>query len=93
MRRQRLEVDLHRLQLDRLWRQSGTAAISTFYSRITELLGFTPNRHEGKLGVLCLSPEKGLGVQDQEKRERIGEDKITMFERHAAAARAAAAEG
>ena len=51
------------------------------------------NRHEGKLGVLCLSPEKGLGVQDQEKRERIGEDKITMFERHAAAARAAAAEG
>ena len=41
------------------------------------------NRHEGKLGVMCLSPERGLGVQDPDKRERIGEDKITMFETHA----------
>ncbi len=37
------------------------------------------NKHEGKLGVLCLSPEEGLGIQDAEKRARIGEDKITMF--------------
>jgi carbamoyltransferase len=44
-------------QLDRLWRQSGTAAISTFYSRITELLGFTPNRHEGKItGLAAYAP-------------------------------------
>ncbi len=42
------------------------------------------NEHEGKLGVLCLAPEAGMGITDPEKRERIGEDKITMFARHAA---------
>ena len=40
------------------------------------------NEHEGKIGVLCLSPEEGLGIDDPEKRERIGEDKITLFRRH-----------
>jgi crotonyl-CoA reductase len=44
------------------------------------------NQHEGKLGVLCLAPEKGLGISDPEKRERIGENKITAFQRHDAAA-------
>ncbi len=42
------------------------------------------NRHEGKLGVLCLAPEPGLGITDQSKRERIGEDRITAFARHTA---------
>ena len=28
------------------------------------------NAHQGKVGVLCLSPEEGLGVCDQEMRER-----------------------
>jgi crotonyl-CoA reductase len=37
------------------------------------------NKAEGKLGVLCLAPEEGLGIDDPEKRERIGEDKITVF--------------
>ena len=37
------------------------------------------NEHEGKLGVLCLAPEEGLGIDDPEKRDRIGEDKITLF--------------
>ncbi len=46
------------------------------------------NEHEGKLGVLCLAPEAGLGITDQEKRERIGEDRITMFSRHAASMQA-----
>jgi crotonyl-CoA reductase len=41
------------------------------------------NEGEGKLGVLCLSPEAGLGITDPEKRERIGEDRITLFQRHA----------
>jgi len=41
------------------------------------------NEHEGKLAVLCLAPEAGLGIDNQEKRERIGEDKITLFQRHA----------
>ncbi len=39
------------------------------------------NVHEGKLGVLCLSPEAGLGIDDAEKRARIGEDRITAFQR------------
>jgi hypothetical protein len=26
------------------------------------------NLHQGKVGVLCLAPEEGLGVRDQEKR-------------------------
>ena len=41
------------------------------------------NKAEGKLAVRGLAPAAGLGVQDREKRERIGEDKITLFERHA----------
>ncbi|MEC9269815.1 MAG: crotonyl-CoA carboxylase/reductase [Actinomycetota bacterium] len=41
------------------------------------------NQHEGKLGVLCLAPETGLGITNTEKRETIGEDKITLFQRHA----------
>ncbi|TQS44169.1 crotonyl-CoA carboxylase/reductase [Cryptosporangium phraense] len=28
------------------------------------------NLHQGKVGVLCLAPEEGLGVRDQEKRHR-----------------------
>jgi len=42
------------------------------------------NQHEGKLGVLCLAPETGLGISNPEKREAIGENKITLFQRHAA---------
>jgi len=41
------------------------------------------NEVEGKVGVLCMSPEAGLGIDDMEKRERIGVDRITMFQRHA----------
>jgi crotonyl-CoA reductase len=26
------------------------------------------NLHQGKVGVLCMAPEEGLGVRDQEKR-------------------------
>ena len=28
------------------------------------------NRHQGKVGVLCLAPEEGLGVRDPESRAR-----------------------
>jgi crotonyl-CoA reductase len=41
------------------------------------------NRGEGKLGVLCLAPEAGQGITDPDKREAIGEDKITLYQRHA----------
>lgn len=37
------------------------------------------NEAEGKLGVLCLAPSEGLGIEDPDKRERIGEDRITLF--------------
>ncbi len=40
------------------------------------------NDHEGKIGILCLAPREGLGIDDPEKRDRIGEDKITVFRRH-----------
>jgi crotonyl-CoA reductase len=40
------------------------------------------NEHEGKIGILCLAPEEGLGISDPQKRARIGEDKITLFRRH-----------
>ncbi len=42
------------------------------------------NEHEGKLGIRCLSPTPGLGITDPEKRARIGEDRITLFQRHSA---------
>ena len=45
------------------------------------------NRAEGKLGVLCLAPKEGLGIDDHELRERVGEDRLTIFRRHHAAAR------
>jgi crotonyl-CoA reductase len=40
------------------------------------------NLHEGKLGVLCLAPSANLGIDDLELREKVGEDRITLFQRH-----------
>ncbi len=40
------------------------------------------NLVEGKVGVLCLAPEEGLGISDPELRART-EDRITLFRRHA----------
>ncbi|MET9761385.1 crotonyl-CoA carboxylase/reductase, partial [Streptomyces sp. NPDC006372] len=28
------------------------------------------NLHQGKVGVLCLAPEEGLGVRDHDKRAK-----------------------
>jgi crotonyl-CoA reductase len=42
------------------------------------------NTHEGKIGVLCLSPREGMGIDDPEMRQRVGEDRITLFHRHGA---------
>ena len=38
------------------------------------------NMHEGKIGVLCLAPEEGLGVTDHELRAKVG-DKLNLFRR------------
>ena len=37
------------------------------------------NLHDGKIGVRCLSPQDGLGIDDAEFRAKVGEDKITRF--------------
>ncbi|HXH59210.1 crotonyl-CoA carboxylase/reductase [Iamia sp.] len=42
------------------------------------------NEVEGKVGVLCLAPTEGLGIDDPELREKVGEDKITLFRRQGA---------
>jgi crotonyl-CoA reductase len=42
------------------------------------------NLHEGKIGVLCLAPAEGGGIDDPEFRAKVGEDKITLFRRHGA---------
>ena len=39
------------------------------------------NLHEGKLGILVLAPEEGLGVTDPETRARLL-PQITLFRRH-----------
>ncbi|MGW0841776.1 crotonyl-CoA carboxylase/reductase [Streptomyces sp. NPDC002787] len=42
------------------------------------------NEHIGKVGVLCLAPEPGLGVTDPERRARIGEDRLNPLRAFAA---------
>jgi crotonyl-CoA carboxylase/reductase len=39
------------------------------------------NQHTGKVAVLCAAPREGLGVDDPELRERIGEERITLYRR------------
>src|SRR5512139_4116991 len=43
--------------------------------------GVQTNQHIGKVGVLCGATEEGLGIDDPALRERIGEDKITLYRR------------
>jgi crotonyl-CoA reductase len=38
------------------------------------------NGHVGKIGILCLAPEPGLGVTDPEARARIGEQRLRPLE-------------
>ncbi len=40
------------------------------------------NEHEGKVGVLCLAPEEGLGIEDPLLRDQIGEDRLRLFRDH-----------
>ena len=41
------------------------------------------NTHVGKVGVLCLAEEEGLGIEDPQKRERIGAERIELFRKFA----------
>ncbi|MCB9487460.1 MAG: carbamoyltransferase [Deltaproteobacteria bacterium] len=49
-------------RIRRVFEQDGRCAFNPYYSRITELLGFRPNRHEGKVTGLAAygDPEKLL---------------------------------
>ena len=61
-------------QLDLLWRQSGLAAIGTFYSRVTQALGFRPVRHEGKITGLAAyaTPPPALVRHFKRRLEFVG---------------------
>jgi crotonyl-CoA reductase len=39
------------------------------------------NMHEGKIGVLCLAPREGMGIDDPKLRAKVGEDNINRFRR------------
>jgi len=40
------------------------------------------NRHEGKIGILCVASEEGTGITNPELRARVGEERLTIFRRH-----------
>jgi crotonyl-CoA reductase len=40
------------------------------------------NRHEGKIGVLCVAQREGLGITNPELRAKVGEERLTIFRRH-----------
>jgi crotonyl-CoA reductase len=41
------------------------------------------NQHIGKIGILCLAGEEGLGVEDPERRAVIGEARLGLFRKFA----------
>ncbi len=74
-------------QLQPHFEQSGLAAINTYYSRITELLGFTPNRHEGKItGLAAYDQAPPQLVEHLREHLRFvgpGFSRLHYWERHA----------
>jgi crotonyl-CoA reductase len=40
------------------------------------------NRHEGKIGVLCVASGEGQGISDPARRAIVGEDRLSIFRRH-----------
>jgi crotonyl-CoA reductase len=40
------------------------------------------NAHVGKVGVLCLAGEEGLGIEDPERRAKIGESRVGLFRKY-----------
>ena len=41
------------------------------------------NEHEGKVGVLCMAPQEGMGVEDPLLREQVGEQRLRLFRDYA----------
>jgi crotonyl-CoA reductase len=40
------------------------------------------NRHEGKIGILCVADREGLGITDHETRAKVSEERLTIFRRN-----------
>ena len=40
------------------------------------------NMHEGKIGVLCMAPREGMGINNPEFREKVGEKNLRHFRRN-----------
>jgi len=53
--------------IKRLYSQSGFSSIGFYYSKTTELLGFTPNNHEGKITGLAAYGNPNLLIKDMKK--------------------------
>ncbi len=56
-------------RLDLHWEQSGLASVNTYYSRITQVLGFRPNRHEGKITGLAAYDEPPPELMEHMRRQ------------------------
>jgi len=68
-------------KVTRIFEQSGATSLNPYYSRITEYLGFTPNRHEGKITGLAAygDPEKLLPLFNKQMRfENPGFTKLKL---------------
>ena len=61
--------------------QPALSKVTTLDDVATAAHDLEANQHVGKVGVLCLAPEEGLGIEDPEKRAAIGAEKIEMFRR------------
>jgi len=53
--------------IKRIYSQPGFSSIGLYYTRITELLGFTPNKHEGKITGLAAYGNPNLLIKDMKK--------------------------
>lgn len=66
-------------KLRRLWSQDGRSAFNPYYSRITELVGFIPNRHEGKITGLAAYGDANVLLADFEKQAHFRHGGFNTF--------------
>ena len=67
--------------LQSLWSQSGLSAMSMFYSRVTEILGYKPLRHEGKITGLAALAEAPQALVDHFQKSVHFDEKRGRFNR------------
>jgi crotonyl-CoA reductase len=79
-------IGSHGANLREMWESTrliGMGSVATTLSAVHPLAEVAEairlvqtNQHVGKIAVLCLAPEPGLGVTDHAKRARLGEQRI-----------------